>query len=38
MGRKREDTERDVDRAVTRTLIGGGVYIHMFRFCPTSFF
>ena len=26
-------------RAVARTLIGGGgVYIHIFRFCPTSFF
>ena len=24
-------------RAVARTLIGG-VYIHIFRFCPTSFF
>ena len=26
-------------RAVARTLIGGGgVYIHIFMFCPTSFF
>ena len=25
-------------RAVTRTLIGGGVYIHIFMFCPTTFF
>ena len=30
-----------VDRAVARTLIGeggGGVFIHIFMFCPTSFF
>ena len=29
-----------VHRAVARTLIegGGGVYIHIFMFCPTSFF
>ena len=27
------------DRAVARTLIGGGgVYIHIFGFCPTDFF
>ena len=26
-----------VSRAVARTLIGG-VYIHIFMFCPTSFF
>ena len=25
-------------RAVARTLIGGGVFIHIFMFCPTSFF
>ena len=25
-------------RAVTRTLIGGGGYIHIFMFCPTDFF
>ena len=27
------------DRAVTKALIGGGgVYIHIFAFCPTNFF
>ena len=26
------------NRAVARALIGGGVYIHIFRSCPTSFF
>ena len=26
------------DRDVTKTLIGGGLYIHIFMFCPTSFF
>ena len=32
------DTETlSLDRDVTRTLIGG-VYIHIFMFCPTSFF
>ena len=25
-------------RAVARTLMGGGVYIHMFGLCPTNFF
>ena len=25
-------------RAVTRTLLGGGVYTHIFMFCPTDFF
>ena len=25
-------------RAVARTLIGGGVFIHIFWFCPTDFF
>ena len=28
---------KDVVRAVARTLIGG-VYIHIFGFCPTDFF
>ena len=29
-----------MDRSVTRALIGGGggVYIHIFVFCPTNFF
>ena len=25
-------------RAETKALIGGGVYIHIFAFCPTNFF
>ena len=32
-----DDTCPGEARAVARTLIGG-VYIHIFRFCPTSFF
>ena len=27
-----------LDMAVTRMLIQGGVYIHIFMFCPTDFF
>ena len=29
---------RQLTTAVARTLIGGGVFIHIFMFCPTSFF
>ena len=28
----------DACRAVTKALIGGGVHIHIFAFCPTNFF
>ena len=31
--------QHNLFRAVARALMGGGgVYIHIFRFCPTSFF
>ena len=37
--RKKSGAEFRKDRAVARTLIGGrGVFIHIFMFCPTSFF
>ena len=35
---ERIESARLAGTAVARTLIGGGVFIHIFMFCPTSFF